>query len=342
MRGALARGVDAASADRIFASLQGFAQYGFCKSHAAGFALICYQSAWLKHYYPVEFYCALLNHQPMGFYRPEVVVHDAQRHGVRVLPVDANRSDATCRVEEGGIRLGFHYVKEMGERAVERILGERERGEFRSLEDFCLRTGLPDGVVENLVLAGAFDFCGCGRRKLLWQLGLVAKRSPGELPLEVTDGTVALAAMSPLEEMRCDYSVQEMSTSHHPMQVLRPGLQGEALVRSSDLEERSDGESVRVAGYVVMRQRPPTAKGFAFVTMEDEEGMLNIVIRPDVYERYRQVCIFNPVLIVEGRLQKRDGTLNVLADTISPLRPDGERPVPPRGGRRGRTGARGH
>ena len=342
MQGALARGVDAASADRIFASLQGFAQYGFCKSHAAGFALICYQSAWLKHYYPVEFYCALLNYQPMGFYRPEVVVHDAQRHGVRVLPVDANRSDATCRVEEGGVRLGFRYVKEMGERAVERILDERQRGGFRSLEDFCLRTGLPDGVVENLVLAGAFDFCGCSRRKLLWRLGLVAKRSPGELPLEAPDAGVALAEMSPLEEMRCDYSVQEMSTSHHPMQVLRPGLQGEALVRSSELEERHDGEAVRVAGYVVMRQRPPTAKGFAFITMEDEEGMLNIVIRPDVYERYRQVCIFNPVLIVEGVLQKRDGTLNVLADTISPHRPDGERPVPPRGGSRNRAAARGY
>jgi error-prone DNA polymerase len=126
------------------------------------------------------------------------------------------------------------------------------------------------------------------------------------------------------------------------MQVLRQELQGQALVRSSELEGRRDGDAVRVAGYVIMKQRPPTAKGFAFITMEDEEGMINVVIRPDVYERYRQVCIFNPVLVVEGTLQKRDGTLNVTADAISPLRPGGERPVPSRHGRRGRTPPRGH
>ncbi len=331
MRGASAKGVDSGSAERVFASLEGFAQYGFCKSHAAGFALICYQSAWLKHYYPVEFYCALLNHQPMGFYRPEVVVHDAQRHKVEVLPVDANRSDAACRIEAGHIRLGLQYVKEMGGSTLERILEERRRGEFRSLEDFCLRTGLPDSAVENLILAGAFDFCGGARRDLIWQLGIVAKRGVGELPLDVSGSAVALSAMSPLEEMRCDYSVQEMSTSYHPMGVLRPELGGESLVRSSDLENRADGESVRIAGYVIMKQRPPTAKGFAFITMEDEEGMINVVIRPDIYEKYRQVCIFNPVLIVEGTLQKRDGTLNVRADTISPFRPGGKRPVTPRG-----------
>jgi error-prone DNA polymerase len=342
MHGALARGVDAASADRVFASLQGFAQYGFCKSHAAGFALICYQSAWLKRYYPVEFYCALLNHQPMGFYRPEVVVHDAQRHGVAVLPVNVNRSDAACRIEAEAIRLGLLYVKEMGGRTLERILDERKRGEYRSLEDFCLRTGLTDGAVENLVLAGAFDFCGSARRELLWRLGIAAKRSPGELSLDAPGSTVTLAEMSPREEMRCDYSVQEMSTTYHPMQVLRQELQGQSLVRSSELEGRRDGDAVRVAGYVIMKQRPPTAKGFAFITMEDEEGMINVVIRPDVYERYRQVCIFNPVLVVEGTLQKRDGTLNVTADAISPLRPGGERPVPSRHGRSGRTPMPGH
>ncbi len=340
MQGAQARGVDAASADRVFASLQGFAQYGFCKSHAAGFALICYQSAWLKRYYPVEFYCALLNHQPMGFYRPEVVVHDAQRHGISVLPVDVNRSDAACRVESGGIRLGLQYVKEMGAQTLERIRESRACEPYRSLEDFCFRTGLPESVVENLVLAGGFDFCGASRRELLWRLGIVAKRSPGELALDAAGGAVVLKEMSPLEEMRCDYSVQEMSTSYHPMQVLRRELQGESVVNSAELEQRGDGEAVRVAGYVVMKQRPPTAKGFAFITMEDEVGMINVVIRPDVYERYRQVCIFNPILIVEGTLQKRDGTVNVTADAIRALRPGGERPVPSRQGRR--AAAHGH
>jgi len=323
MQGAEARGVDAANADRVFASLQGFAQYGFCKSHAAGFALICYQSAWLKRYYPVEFYCALLNHQPMGFYRPEVVMHDAQRHAVSVLPVDVNQSEAVCCVEAGGIRLGLQYVKAMGGQAIQRILGERAHGEYRSIEDFCFRTGLPERAVENLVLAGAFDFSGVARRELLWRLGIAAKCRPGELALELPGREVVLAGMSPLEEMRCDYSVQEMSTSYHPMQVLRGELVGESLQRSSELSRLSDGAPVRVAGYVVIKQRPPTAKGFAFITMEDEEGMINVVIRPNVYKQHRQVCIFNPILIVEGILQRRDGTVNITAENIIPVKPGG-------------------
>ncbi len=331
MQGAHAIGVDARSADRVFASLEGFAQYGFCKSHAAGFALICYQSAWMKHHYPVEFYCALLNNQPMGFYRPEVVLHDAQRHGIQVLPVDANLSDAVCRIEEGRIRLGFRYVKEMGERTIARITRERERGVFLSLEDFSLRTGLPGSAVEKLVLAGAFDFCGRPRREMLWQLGIVEKKRPGELPLQSSSDTVTLRSMSSLEEMRCDYAVQEMSTSHHPMAVLRGELTEDGLVRSGDFMRLNDGDVVRIAGYVIMKQRPPTAKGFAFITMEDEDGTINVVIRPDVYERYRQVCIFNPVLLIEGSLQKRDGTLNVRADVIRACQPDGDGPLPARG-----------
>lgn len=342
MQGACANGVDAESADRVFASLGGFAQYGFCKSHAAGFALICYQSAWLKRYYPVEFYCALLNHQPMGFYRPEVVVHDAQRHGIRVLPVDVNRSDAVCLIEDGGVRLGFLYVKELGTRTIDRLIEERSRGPYRSLEDFCARVELPGGVVENLILAGAFEFCGCRRRDLLWRLGVAEKRSPGELPLDTGEATVALREMTALEEMRCDYTVQEMSTTHHPMAVLRQTMGDPGLVRSGGLPALADGAKVHIAGYVIMKQRPPTAKGFAFITMEDEDGAINVVIRPDVYERHRQVCVFNPVLIVEGVLQKRDGTLNIIAETITPFRPDGERPVPARGRSRAAASLRPH
>ncbi len=342
MQGAHAGGVDAASAARVFASLEGFAQYGFCKSHAAGFALICYQSAWLKYHYPVEFYCALLNNQPMGFYRPEVVLHDAQRHGVQILPVDANLSEAVCGIEAGCIRLGFRYVKGMGERMIARILKERAQGVYLSLEDFSFRTRLSGSAMENLILAGAFDFCGRMRREMLWQLGIVEKRHPGELPLQSSSDTVSLPVMSSLEEMRCDYAVQEMSITHHPVEVLRAELPGDGLVRSSGLSRLRDGASVKIAGYVIMKQRPPTAKGFAFITMEDEDGTINVVIRPDVYERYRQVCIFNPLLLVEGILQKRDGTLNVRAHTIHPLRPGSDWPVPARTGPRRRPSSRAH
>ncbi len=330
MQGALANGVGERIADRVFAALEGFAQYGFCKSHAAGFALICYQSAWLKRYYPVEFYCALLNNQPMGFYSPEVVVHDAQRHDIEILPVDMNRSDAACSIESGRIRLGFGYVKKIGARAVERLLAGRQQGPYLSLKDFYFRVGLEGKAVENLILAGAFDFCGGSRRDLLWQLGVFEKQHPGELPLDVGGAVVTLPGMSALEEMRYDYEVQEMSTVHHPMQVLREKLCEEELVMSSDLAALGDGECVRLAGYVIMKQRPPTAKGFAFITMEDEDGMINVVIRPDVYERHRQICTFNPVLVVDGTLQKRDGTLNVLAEGIAPVSLSTGESLPPR------------
>jgi error-prone DNA polymerase len=342
MEGARENGVDAASADRVFAALGGFAQYGFCKSHAAGFALISYQSAWLKKHYPVEFYCALLNNQPMGFYRPEVVVHDAQRHGVRILPVDVNLSDSVCCLENGGIRLGFSYVKAMGGHAVDALLDARANGRFLSLEDFFFRTGLPLGVVENLILAGAFDFTGSARRELAWQLGILEKKGPGELPLTSEDASVSLPVMSTLDEMRCDYTVQEMSTSHHPMGVLREMLKETDLARSADLPQLADGAKVKIAGYVIMKQRPPTAKGFAFITMEDEDGAINVVIRPDVYDRHRQVCTFNPILLIEGTLQKRDGTLNVVAETIAPVRVDDTRPVPRRTRSRSRSLSRVH
>jgi len=330
MQGAEQNGVDAASADRVFAALEGFAQYGFCKSHAAGFALISYQSAWLKKHYPLEFYCALLNNQPMGFYRPEVVVHDAQRHGVKVLPVDVNLSESKCSLENGGIRLGFVYVKAMGGHTVDALLEARGKSRFSSLEDFYFRAGLPVGAVENLILAGAFDFTGSSRRELVWQLGMIEKKGPGELPLPQAGDSVSLPLMSTLDEMRCDYTVQEMSTSHHPMEVLRKMLEIDGLAQSSELPGMADGARLKIAGYVIMKQRPPTAKGFAFITMEDEDGAINVVIRPDVYERHRQVCTFNPVLLVEGRLQRRDGIINIIADAISPVRVDGQRPVPRR------------
>ncbi len=341
LQGAMANDVDAESAERVFASLEGFAQYGFCKSHAAGFALICYQSAWLKRHYPVEFYCALLNNQPMGFYRPEVVVHDAQRHGIRVLSVDVNKSDSVCCVEDGNVRLGFAYVKELGVKARTMLAEERKMGAFRSLDDFYFRTGLGNAVVENLILAGAFDGWGQSRRNLVWRLGMLEKCSPGELPFDSCASDVSLPAMSDLEEMRCDYSVQEMSTIHHPMRVLRERLMGNKVVNSTDLEKLEDGVHVGIAGYVIMKQRPPTAKGFAFITMEDEYGAINVVIRPDVYERFRQVCIFNPVLLIEGTLQKKNGTINVRAEIISPVRADGDSSPGPRARRvRAPTSAR--
>jgi error-prone DNA polymerase len=325
--GASKNGVKAALASRTFEALEGFAEYGFCKSHAAGFALLCYESAWLKKCYPAEFYCALLNNQPMGFYSPEVIVQDAKRHGTEILPVDINRSAARCIIENGKdyperrVRLGFMYVKEMGEKAMDRIVAERERAPYRSLEDFYLRVRPERQPVENLILAGAFDSFCRQKRQLLWQLGLLEKTYPGELSLQFSDIRVSLPDFTELEEMKVDYKVQGLSTKYHPMQVFRKDISGDGLVRSSDLARLPSNARVRIAGYVVIRQKPPTAKGFAFITLEDEEGMINIVVRPDVYQRYRQVFRLEPLLIVaEGIVQKRDGTLNIIAQTLIPLR----------------------
>ena len=318
--GAGKHGIETTLADHIFSALQGFAEYGFCKSHAAGFALLCYRSAWLKKHHPAEFYCALLNNQPMGFYAPEVIMRDARRHGVDVLPADINSSGIRCTLEDGKVRLGFMYVKELGEKAMSRIAAERERAPYLSLADFYLRTRLERKAVENLILAGAFDSLCCQKRQLLWQLGLLEKKGPGELPLEFHHTRVFLPALTEIEEMKADYQVQGLSTKYHPLQVLRKGISGNGLLRSSDIARLLPDTPVRIAGYVITRQRPATAKGFAFITLEDEEGMVNVVIRPDVYRHYRQVFKLEPVIVVEGVLQRRDDILNVIARTLIPLR----------------------
>ncbi|MFP3879632.1 MAG: DNA polymerase III subunit alpha [Dehalococcoidia bacterium] len=316
--GASKNGVRSSLAGRIFQALEGFAEYGFCKSHAAGFALLCYQSAWLKKCYPAEFYCALLNNQPMGFYSPEVIVRDAKRHGIDILPTHINKSNARCTIEDGKVRLGLMYVKEVGEKAMDQIVTARERAPYSSLEDFCLRTGLERKPVESLILAGAFDSSGCPKRQLLWQLGLLEKKCPGELPLQFNDIKVSLPNFTELEEMKADYKVQGLSTKYHPLQVLRKDISEDGLLKSSELAQIAPNTWVRLAGYVVARQRPATAKGFVFLTVEDEDGMVNVIVRPHVYKKYRQTFKLEPLILVEGTIQKRD-TLNIIAETLTPL-----------------------
>lgn len=317
--GAKKNGVGSSLAGRIFQALEGFAEYGFCKSHAAGFALLCYQSAWLKKCYPAEFYCALLNNQPMGFYSPEVIVRDARRHGIHILSTDINKSHVRCTIEDGKVRLSLMYVKEVGERAVGQIVAERERVPYSSLEDFYLRTRLERKPIESLILAGAFDSSGCQKRQLLWQLGLLEKNCPGELPLQFNDIKVSLPDFTELEEMKVNYKVQGLSTKYHPMEVLRKDIPEDGLLKSSELGHLAPNTWVRLAGYVVIRQRPATAKGFVFLTLEDEDGMVNVIVRPRVYQKYRQTFELEPLILVEGRIQKRD-TLNIIAETLTPLR----------------------
>jgi len=323
IEGAQRNGIDNDKASRIFQALEGFAEYGFCKSHAAGFALLCYQSAWLKRYYPVEFYCALLNNQPMGFYSPEVIVRDAKRHGIEVLPADINKSSHRCTIEGGKIRLGFRYIKEVGEKAMSQIMAERQSAPYVSFDDFYSRARLARTPMENLILAGAFDSFGCQRRQLLWRLGPLETQSLTELPLEFGDTRVSLPDFTDLEEMKADYEVQGLSTKYHPMHALRKDMSEDGLLKSSEVARLPSNTRVRIAGYVITRQRPPTAKGFAFMTLEDEEGMLNVIIKPNVYYRYRQIFKLEPLILVQGTIQRQNDILNIVADRL--IRPCDER-----------------
>ncbi|HLE02564.1 MAG TPA: OB-fold nucleic acid binding domain-containing protein, partial [Dehalococcoidia bacterium] len=325
VEGARKNGVSEKKAQEVFNMLKGFAEYGFCKSHAAGFALLAYQSAWLKKYYAPEFYCALLNNQPMGFYSPEVIVGDARRHGIEVLPVHIDRSQDRCTVEEGKVRLGFRYVKEMGEAAVTKLEETRKEGPFRSLQNLYQRAELSREATENLILVGALDSFGLPKRRLLWQLGLLEQQGREGLPLALPEYQIALPAFTPMEEVAVDYKVQGLSARCHPMQVLREGICRDGILKSSEIATLFSDSRVRFAGYVVCRQAPGTAKGHVFLTLEDEQGLVNVVLKPHVYEKYRYVARMEPLLVVEGILQKKDGTVNIIAQRLIPLRQESAR-----------------
>jgi error-prone DNA polymerase len=313
VEGALAEGLDEETAHEVFDQLAGFAEFGFCKSHAAAFARTAYETLYLKAYYPAEFFCALLNAQPMGFYSPAVVVGDAKRHGVQILPVDVNRSRARCIVENGHLRLGFSYVDGLGEASLE-VLEEAGRdGSYCSLRDFCLRTRLPRRSVENLILVGAMDGWGQARRELIWELGTLSYQE-GELDLSPPLEEIDLPELTLDEEIKAEYGILGLPVGDQIIALHRPRLERLSVLRSKDLDRKRNGERVRVAGLVVVRQRPPTAKGFVFITMEDEDGLMNVIVKPDVYQQYYKVLRNCFLLIVEGTVQKQGGILNVLAE----------------------------
>ncbi len=318
--GAAANGVDEATANEVFDQLAAFASYGFCKSHAAAFAHLAYQSLWLKAYHPAEFYCALLNQQPMGFYSPEVIMGDARRHGVPVLHADVNRSVGKCVLEGHTIRLGLCYVHGFGPAAQARLLDARITEPFASLADLCHRTHLPRGLVETLIRAGALDeLCGGEeeRRPLLWELGALDYREEA-LAMDGPIEAAALPELGEAEAMGWEYELLGMAPGDHILRLYRARLQAAGFVTSADLGRRRDGEMVRVAGLVVVRQRPPTAKGHAFFTLEDETGLINLIARPDLFERRRDV--FNaPLLAARGRLQREGLVTSIIMQDVSPL-----------------------
>src|SRR4051794_17952713 len=331
VEGALGRGVDRETAEDVFLKLNGFAAFGFPKSHAAAFGLLAYQSAWLRHHYPREFLCALLNAQPMGFYPPSSLVRDAQRRGVEIRQPDVNRSAAKCALEEDAVRVGLEYVRSLGEEEAETVVVARERaGPFSGVRELAQRAGLDQARLEALVASGACDSFGGSRRALLWELGLVPRTqsvpgSGGEerqlaLPLDPTAATPALREQSPWDRMLADYRTTSVSVGVHPLSLLRPHLPAGTL-SSRELAGRSSGGQVAVAGMAVARQRPATANGVVFMLLEDEFGQINLVVPPAVYERFRPLVRAEPLLLARGRFERLGRNRNVVVRDLESLGP---------------------
>jgi len=331
--GCLANEVPREVADQLFAAVQGFAVYGFCRSHAAAFARTSYETAWMKLHHPVEFGCGLLNNQPMGFYHPSVLVEDLKRHGVKALPVDINLSDVRClpeRLESGlAMRIGFNYVRDLGEEGRKAIVAERERANaYRSLDDFLNRLrGGPIGprAVRNLVMVGAFDALGQPRRELLWGWqerwhGKGLRRGiDKQSELHLNGTPPVLPDIDTFDANQLEYRISDLSTGHHLIYFCRDRLRAMGALESNKLSSIRNSQRVRVAGLVITRQAPSTAKKIRFFTLEDEFGQVNVTIKPDVYERYRQVANRQPILVIDGVMQRQDGVHSVLASHIEAL-----------------------
>ena len=332
VEGAAGRGVAAELANEIYDKLVAFSGFGFPKSHSAAFGLLAYQSAWLRHHYPAEFLCALLNAQPMGFYPPSSLVRDAQRRGVEVLPPDVNLSAAKCAVQGEVVRIGLEYVDSLGEDDAAALVAERERdGPFASVVELAQRAPLSRDTAEALVASGACDALGGSRRALLWELGLVPRaqsvpRSGGEehqlaLPLDPTAKTPELPEQTPWERMLADYRRTSLSVGVHPLELLRPHLP-EGILSSEELRAAPNRSQVAVAGMAVARQRPATANGVVFMLLEDEHGQMNLIVPPKVYDRFRAVVRGEPLVLARGRFEKVGENRNVLVrelETLGPL-----------------------
>lgn len=317
--GAQARGVPQDVAAEVFQQLKAFGSFSFARSHAAAFAVLVYWSAWLKHYHPAAFYTALLNNQPMGFWSPAVLVNDARRHRVRVLPVDVNQSGIRCEVAAGGLRIGLSYVSGLGVTGSERIVIARQERGFAGLADFCRRTRLPRRLVEHLIRAGAMDRWKRPRRQLLWELGTLHYHEE-ELELEFSTDEVLLPPLSAVEALAWEREMLGLSVGDHILALYRPWLASQGILESRELERSPIGRSIRVAGQAVVHQAPPTAKGVHFLTLEDEAGLINVIVQPEVYVRYRALLRQVPLLLVEGTVQRRDGVVNLLAVQVAALR----------------------
>lgn len=337
-RGMTANGITGKPQDEIVQGITSFALYGFPESHAASFALIAYASSYLKAYHPTAFYLGLLNAWPMGFYHPATLVKDAQRHGVEIRPIDIQTSGVQCRWEErelregardtrtgqappaGAIRIGFRFVRGLRNRAAAAIEAEQEKAPFANAEDLVRRCDLQENELQTLAATGSLACFGLSRRAALWQVARLGKPA-GPLLDRLTDPEPSpLPEMTPAEETMADYGTVQLTLGPHPMSYYREQLEKKGVTPAGRLDALPNGARVRTAGSVIVRQRPGTAKGLLFLTLEDETGMSQAVVSPDLLQQHRRLIVGSPGLLVEGILQKRDGTISVKGEKFWSLK----------------------
>ena len=322
-------GIAERAQNTIVQFISSFALYGFPESHAASFALLAYASAYLKCHYLAAFTAALLNHQPMGFYSPAVLLKDAQRHGLKVRPIDVTCSEWACTLEghknEVQMRLGLSYVKGLHQPAGEAIVKERMRAAFRSIQDMAERVPeLHKAELRTLAKVGALNRLeeGAHRRDALWQVEQAGKMRPPlfhGVAAAAEKSAMPLQTMDAEERLLADYSGTGLTTGPHPMLYRRAEMDARGIVRAGDLSSLSPGSKVQVAGAVIVRQRPGTAKGFVFLSLEDETGIVNAIVTPAIFEKYRRALTTAPFLIVQGELQNLEGAISIKASAVQPL-----------------------
>ncbi|MFO0725311.1 MAG: DNA polymerase III subunit alpha [Myxococcota bacterium] len=370
IQGMTSRGINLDYAERIFRMIQGFGGYGFPESHSASFALIAYASCYLKRYHPAAFLAAMLNSQPLGFYSPNTLIQDGQRHGVEVRPPSVIESDHLSTLEDPdphkaqrwfeaadrpkcaihtpwadhqrigvshgrklqpAVRIGLHMVRKMSAAIAERIVKARQEKAPETIADLVARAAIPRDVARNLAAAGAFDgIAGSERRQAMWKVEALGEPSSMLAGSELmNEGQAPLPPMNEEEILAADYGITGVSTRRHPMAVLRPAMERQGILSYRQLEEAPDGKRIRVGGLVTTRQRPGTASGVVFITLEDEFGHMNLVVFTQVFERYRTLARDAAFLVVAGKVQREKGVTNVIVERFEPMyrdRPENELP----------------
>jgi error-prone DNA polymerase len=323
-RGMRERGYPEEFAQRIFQQILGFGEYGFPESHAASFALLVYVSAWLKRHEPAAFVAALINSQPMGFYAPSQLVQDARRHGVEVRPVDARASEWDCTLErrDGGelaLRLGLRLARGFPETAAQRLVAARADGPFADVQSLATRARLARHELGCLAAAGALEGLAGNRHRAAWNVAGVESPLPLLPEPRVAEGIPLLRAPREGEDIVADYAHTGLTLRRHPVALLRPRLEAQGIVPAASLRELRHGAAVRTAGIVITRQRPGSAQGVTFVTLEDETGSVNLIVWRDVAERQRRALVGARLLGVAGELQVEGEVVHVIAHRLVDL-----------------------